>query len=58
MTERQLAARWQVSCRTLQRWRAERYGPGYILIGGSVRYDFAEVQDYEARMHQGGGARS
>ena len=43
LRERELAVRWKVSTRTLQRWRSEGFGPGYILIGGSIRYRFADV---------------
>jgi predicted site-specific integrase-resolvase len=55
-TERNLADRWQLSCRTLQRWRAEGFGPAWIWIGGSVRYRINDVVAYEARNRQGRGA--
>lgn len=50
LRERDLAKRWQVSRRTLQRWRAEGSGPRFIHIGGGVRYRFSDVADYEQRM--------
>jgi len=43
-----------LSCRTLQRWRAEGVGPAWIWIGGSIRYRFNDVNAYEARNRQGG----
>lgn len=55
LRERELAARWQTSQRTIQRWRAEGSGPAFILIGGTIRYRIADVLDYEERMRRGGG---
>lgn len=55
LRERELADRWKTSRRTLQRWRAEGYGPAYVLIGGAIRYRFADVLDFERRMSRGGG---
>ena len=52
MTTRELAERWRVSGRTLERWRAERYGPGWIWIGGSIRYRYADVLAFE-QAHSG-----
>lgn len=49
LTERNLSDRWQVSCRTLQRWRAEGVGPAWLWIGGSVRYRFSDVLAFEDR---------
>ena len=49
LRERELAARWKKSKRTLQRWRAEGYGPAYILIGGSVRYPLTDILEFEDR---------
>lgn len=57
LRERDLAEHWQVSLRTLQRWRAEGMGPAYILIGGTIRYRMADVLDYEARRTIGGRGR-
>jgi len=47
LTTRELAARWRLSARTLERWRAEGYGPTWLTIGGSVRYRFGDVLAYE-----------
>jgi hypothetical protein len=38
MTQRQLAARLNVSSRTLERWRAAGIGPEFIRLGKLVRY--------------------
>lgn len=54
MTERELASRWKISARTLQRWRKERYGPAWASIGGSIRYPEASVLAYETAHLRGG----
>ena len=54
LRERELADRWKTSVRTLQRWRASGLGPGYVLIGGAIRYRFSDVIDFERRMSRGG----
>ena len=54
LRERELAVRWRMSPRTLQRWRAERYGPAFIRIGGSIRYRMSEVLAFEERRSCGG----
>lgn len=54
LRERELAARWSMSQRTLQRWRAEGFGPAWIVIGGAVRYAMTDVVDYEDRMRREG----
>ena len=46
LTEPQLAARWKISRRTLQRWRALRRGPAYRRIG-RITYTIADVEAYE-----------
>lgn len=55
MRQRELAARWRKSPRTLQRWRAEGYGPEWLQIGGSVLYRLPDVLAFEARMRRGDG---
>jgi hypothetical protein len=47
LSERQLAARWQSSQRTLQRWRASGKGPPFLRIGGLIRYPIAGVEAFE-----------
>ncbi|WP_333953131.1 helix-turn-helix transcriptional regulator [Sphingomonas aerolata] len=43
----ELARRWRLSPRTLERFRYERKGPPYIKIGGRVVYRVADVETYE-----------
>jgi hypothetical protein len=48
LTQDDLASRWRISGRTLERWRWQRLGPSYIKIGGRVIYRFVDVLSYEA----------
>jgi len=41
-----LADRWNISERTLERWLGE--GPAYLKIGGRVVYRLEDVEAYEA----------
>lgn len=53
LTEKELAARWRVSVRTLQNWRWMGRGPRYLKIGARVLYARADVEAFEAtRLHQ------
>lgn len=52
LTEVDLAMHWQKSVRTLQRWRAEGYGPAWIAIGGTIRYRWGDVLAFEDRMRR------
>lgn len=45
----ELAARWKISPRTLERWRWKGEGPAFIKIGGRVVYRLEEVEGYESR---------
>lgn len=56
MTPRELAVRWKVSLRTLDRWRASRYGPAWITIGRSIRYRLSDVLAFEAGQRSQGCA--
>lgn len=56
--ERDVAARWGKSTRTLERWRAEGYGPAFIRIGVSIRYRAQDILDFEEGHRQGGGGSS
>ena len=44
LRERRLAARWDISQRTLQRWRAEGRGPTFLCIEGAIRYPLDAVE--------------
>ena len=48
LNQTQLAARWNISPRTLERWRWIGEGPRYLKIGGRVVYRLADIEAYEA----------
>ncbi len=43
-----LARRWKLSPRTLERWRWLGCGPAYLKVGGRVLYRLEDVEAYEA----------
>lgn len=48
LTEKELAARWGISPRTLQLWRREGKGPAFITIGHhTIRYRMEDIVAYE-----------
>ncbi|BCO30138.1 hypothetical protein TspCOW1_02410 [Thiohalobacter sp. COW1] len=47
LTQKQLAQRWALSERTLERWRCTGLGPVYIKLGHSVRYRMADIEAFE-----------
>ena len=56
LTQAELARWWQVSERTLDRWRALGKGPAWIKLNGRVRYCEDDVRAFEQRGRRGGGA--
>jgi hypothetical protein len=42
-----LARRWRISPRTLERWRWLGEGPRYLKLGGRVLYRTADIEAYE-----------
>ena len=48
LTQDELAKRWRISPRTLERWRWLRLGPQYLKIGGRVVYALEDVENFEA----------
>jgi hypothetical protein len=49
LNQQELARRWRVSPRTLERWRWLKTGPNYIKLGGKVVYALDDVEAYERR---------
>jgi hypothetical protein len=43
----QLARRWNISERTLERWRWKHQGPAFLKIGGHVVYRLEDIEEYE-----------
>jgi hypothetical protein len=50
----ELARRWRISHRTLERWRWLKLGPAYFKAGGRVCYLLEDVLAYEAEHRRGG----
>ena len=48
LTQFDLANRWRLSHRTLERWRYDGQGPTYLKLGGAVVYRLEDVEAYEA----------
>jgi len=44
----QLSQRWNLSPKTLERWRYGGDGPAFLKLGNQVRYPLAEIERYEA----------
>ena len=47
LTEIELAARWGISPKTLQRWRTTRFGPAYLKLGKKIQYQLSAIENYE-----------
>jgi hypothetical protein len=54
LSQTELARRWQMSPRSLEKWRTLGIGPAYLKIGGAVRYRTEDVIAYEAAQLRGG----
>jgi predicted site-specific integrase-resolvase len=52
LTQRELAQRWRISPRTLERWRWLQEGPLFLKIGGRVVYRLEDIEAYEAKKTQ------
>ena len=48
LTQRELAHRWRLSGRTLEKWRWTKQGPAHVKLGGRVVYRLADIEAYEA----------
>ncbi|MFN3347343.1 helix-turn-helix transcriptional regulator [Pseudorhodoplanes sp.] len=47
LNQYELAKRWSISQRTLERWRWKRKGPPYLKIGGRVVYELDAIEAFE-----------
>jgi hypothetical protein len=47
LSEVELAMRWDLSPKTIQRWRTDGRGPHYLKLSKSVRYPIEEVMIFE-----------
>ncbi|WP_431266834.1 helix-turn-helix transcriptional regulator [Dankookia sp. P2] len=53
LSQNDLAERWKISPRTLERWRWIGQGPAFMKIGGRVVYRLEDVLAYEAESLRG-----
>ena len=49
LKEHELAVRWGLSVKTLQRWRQKQLGPVFCKLGARVIYLLADVEAFERR---------
>jgi hypothetical protein len=53
LNQTDLARRWKISPRTLERWRWVGEGPAYLKVGGRVLYRLEDIEAHEqARLRQ------
>lgn len=52
LSQSQLADRWQMSPKTLERWRWLNQGLPYVKIGNRVLYRIEDVENFEAQNTQ------
>ncbi|WP_149539334.1 helix-turn-helix transcriptional regulator [Siccirubricoccus phaeus] len=48
LNQTELARRWGVSPRTLERWRWIGQGPRFLKIGGRIAYRLEDIEAFEA----------
>lgn len=48
LTQAELARRWRLSPRTLERWRCVGQGPSFLKLGGRVAYRIEDIEAFEA----------
>jgi predicted DNA-binding transcriptional regulator AlpA len=59
LNENELAQRWGISPKTLQRWRSEGRGPRYLKLSKRVSYPLESVIDFERiALHESTSARA
>ncbi len=49
LTQDEVASRWRISPRSLERWRWQRTGPAFTKLGGRVVYALSDIEAYERR---------
>lgn len=48
LTQAEVARRWCLSPRTLERWRWLGQGPAFLKLGGRVAYRLEDIEAFEA----------
>jgi predicted site-specific integrase-resolvase len=54
LAQKDVARRWGISHRTLERWRMRGRGPAYLKLGERVVYRLKDVEAFEERQLRGG----
>jgi hypothetical protein len=49
LSQKDLARRWCISPRTLERWRWVGEGPSFLKLGSRVVYRIRDVDEYERK---------
>ncbi len=52
LNQHDLAKRWRMSQRTLERWRWLGIGPAYLKVGGRVIYRLNDIEAYECNQRK------
>lgn len=53
LSQHDLARRWSLSTKTLERWRWLRLGPPYLKIGKRIVYRVEDIEAFESvRLHR------
>lgn len=47
LSQKDLAERWAISQRTLEKWRGRGVGPCYLKIVGKIVYRIEDIEAYE-----------
>jgi hypothetical protein len=50
LSETELAARWAMSPKTLQRWRSNHQGPEFLKLGKKIQYPLNAIETYESQV--------
>lgn len=53
LNQKELARRWGISHRTLERWRYTGQGPAFLKLGGRVLYRLPDIEAFEqSQLHR------
>jgi predicted DNA-binding transcriptional regulator AlpA len=58
LTQKELAARWNMTPRTLQNWFNDGKGPKRVSLGNKIGYRLSDVAQYEEDHAEEPGTRS
>ena len=47
LTQNELAARWNLSPRTIERWRSNGEGPRFVRLGNRVMFRLEDIEAFE-----------